>query len=142
MKYRIVERKHEDGRLYYMIQCGFWNIWWNYSIIHLNSLYSDDMKLERVQYQFSTIEEAEKALKRSKTIRKYKGICLYPTIYNDWYYLKDWVVIKKSYRGRDQYQYIHGNYKYCCNEIDKHLKDTEIKQNNKNYKRIIPINLK
>lgn len=135
MKYRIVERKDNDGKPYYEVQQKFLFFWMGYQIPKVIHFHDDTAAVNRYFYQFDSKERAEAALKRSMQWREYKGFSLCPTIEDNVYY-SDKLSYHNERMGWREYK-IFGSYEECCAKIDQYF----VERANKKHKKIFSINL-
>lgn len=131
MKYRIVERKYDNGKSYYIIQYRRFWIWWNYSIDEVWDNSRDCREIFHYAFQFDSEGRAKSALERTQMQHTHKGVAIYPTIDKDVFY--SLLGAKRHEKGDWFVNLICGSYDSCCKQIDEYL---EAKKNRK-YKKII-----
>lgn len=101
MKYRIVERKDNDGKPYYKVQQKFLFFWMGFMMDKVIRLSSGESTVNQYFYQFDSKERAEAALKRSMQWREYKGflqsriMCITATSYHT--AMSEWVGANTRY---------------------------------------------
>lgn len=135
MKYRIVERKDNDGKPYYKVQQKFLFFWMGFMMDKVIRLSSGESTVNQYFYQFDSKERAEAALKRSMQWGEYKGFSLYPTIEDNVYY-SDKLSYRNERMGWREYK-IFGTYEECCAKIDRYFEE---RANNK-HRKIFPIDI-
>lgn len=133
MRFRVVERKRDNGEIYYQIQFRFLWFWWHYSIDKVTTLCEGSVCVNQWNFCFNTIDDAQNTLNHVEKEYEYQGVNIFPTIDEHVFYVLKWSIPNDN---REWFDYlIHGSYEYCCKQIDRHLESNK----NKKYKKIIPI---
>lgn len=131
MKYRIVERKFDNGKSYYVIQYRKFWIWRNYPIDEVWDYSWNCHIVSHCTFQFDSEKSAKSALECTQSQYTHNGVAIYPTIDKDMFYS---LLDAKRREGCDGYvELIHGSYDSCCEQIDEHL----AAKKNRKYKKII-----
>lgn len=137
MKFRIIERKKDNGESYYLIQSRFLWIWWSCLIGKILELSDNKVFIRHHIILFKDIEDAKATLERIRPLYyNHRGITIYPTVDANMFYTSygaEW---------KDCHCYInliHGSYEECCQQIDELLRAKENAKKNRKYKKIIDI---
>ena len=131
MRYRIVERRKDNGESYYILQHRLFWIWWDFYINQICELDELNTSIHSFPFSFKNAEQAKATLERIQRAYNYKGITIYPTIEENMFY--------SLYRAKKHEKYnwyktlICGSYESCCKQIDELLTS----EKNRKYEKVI-----
>lgn len=133
MKFRLIERKRDNGEIYYVIQRRLLWKWRNFRIDEIHSLGGVGASIHSFYVSFKNTEQAKATLERIQRKYNYKEIAIYPTIDENIFYT---LYRAKRHDRCDWYDtLIYGSYESCCKQIDELLSAKK----NRKYKKIINI---
>lgn len=131
MKFRIIERKNDNGGRYYTIQYRRFGFWWCYMIDEVHDGGRCFRNIFHHKFLFHSEQHAKSTLKRIQISHSHKGVAIYPTIGKGMFYS---LLGAKKHEKYDWYvNLICGSYDSCCRQIDEYL----AAKKNRKYKRII-----
>lgn len=133
MKFRLIERKKDNGESYYILQRRLFWTWWDFRIDEICDLGGGDMAIHSFSFSFKSAKQAKATLERIQRAYNYKGITIYPTIDENVFYS---LYGAKKHEKYNWYEtLIYGSYESCCKQID----ELSTAKKNRKYEKIIDI---
>lgn len=130
---RIVERKRDNGDIYYIIQRRLFWTWWNYKVDEICDLDGGNIAIHSFSFAYSSAEQAKATLERTQRAYNHKGVAIYPTIKENIFYT---LFGAKKHDKYDWYvTLIYGSYENCCKQIDEYL----TAKKNRKYKKVVDV---